>query len=275
MCRYARFLVLAGVVLVGLGVAWSVHAAESKAAAPTVAAEESDAAVIDLFEGIGAGSIVAKVIPRSEKHVNLLLENKTSAPVVVSIPSAVALVPVMAQFDGFQLMDGNQNQSQRSQKVAATPPWQNGQNQRNRNQGNPWNLPPGAFFSVPPENTIKVGLTGVCLDHGLPSPRPKMPYELRPIHEVAIRPEVAALCTMLGKGEVDQQTAQLAAWHFQNKINWEDMAAISKKTAVGPRPKYTPAEIQSAKETASAAEKLAKEMLSPQPPASESAVSMR
>lgn len=100
-----------------------------------------------------------------------------------------------------------------------------------------------------------------------------MPYELRPIHDVAVRPEIAALCTMLGKGEVGQTTAQLAAWHFQNKMSWEDLVAISKKTAIGPRAEYTPAQIQSAKAIASAAEKLAKEMQSSQ--ASESPVSMR
>lgn len=271
LCR-ARVVFFPGTLLAGLILAWNSSAAEPKAVAPVVVEKEASPPIVDLFVGMKAGNIDAKVFPRSEKHVNLLLENKTSAPILVSVPAALGVVPVMAQFDQFPWPPGDQNQRQQPQNVVAGPQWQGGRNGANQGPGNPWNVP-GALFSVPPENTIKVGLTGMCLNHGQPSPRPKMPYELRPIHEVAIRPEVAALCTMLGKGDVDQPTAQLAAWHFQNKMSWDDLGAISKKTAIGPRAKYTPAQIQAAKATASAAEKLAKEMQSPQ--ASEAAVSMR
>jgi len=83
--------------------------------------------------------------------------------------------------------------------------------------GEPWNFPGAGLWSIPPERVARIRLTGVCLDHGLPTPRPKMPYALRPIDQVAARPEVAAICILLGRGEIDQVTAQLAAWHFHSE----------------------------------------------------------
>ncbi len=264
MLRCARVLVLPGTLVAGWLLAGNLYAAEIEAAA-----SQQDAAnpVVDLFAGMDAGDIEAKVFARDSKHVNLLLENKTKEPVLVSVPAAVGVVPVMAQFMPWP--DDNQQQNQQTQKVGATPqfPWQNG---GNRGQQGPWNIGAGPLFSIPPEDTVKVKLTGMCLDHGLPSPRAKLPYAIRPIHQVANCPEVAALCVMVGKGQVNREIAQLAAWHFQNELSWEDFAAMRKKVAVGIAPKYTAAELAAAKEVAKAAEEFAKQMRT-----SDSTVSMR
>ncbi|MFW5692707.1 MAG: hypothetical protein ACOCWL_00685, partial [Thermoguttaceae bacterium] len=150
------------------------------AAEPAAAASEDAARqAVDLFAGIEAGSIEARVIPRNEKHLNLLLENKTAEPLTVSIPAAVAAVPVMAQFD-FPWPGPDQNQNrQQPQNVGAAPPWQGPQGNggpMNFPGGGQRNFPGGPLFSIPPEDVTRVRLTGVCLDHGLPTPRPKMPY---------------------------------------------------------------------------------------------------
>lgn len=222
--------------------------------------------IVDLFAGIEAGVIEARVIPRHEKHVNLLLENKTQEPVVVSIPAALAAVPLMAQFD-FPWLDNNQGPDrQQPQTIGMTPQRQNFPGPG----AGPMNFLGPGLLSVPPEKVVRVGLTGVCLNHGHPTPRPKLPYELRRIEEVASRPEVAAICIMLGQGEIDQATAQLAAWHFHSEMSWDDLAALRSKTAIGAVAAYSRKQLRSAKKAAKQAKQLAAEM---QP--SQSSVSLR
>jgi hypothetical protein len=42
------------------------------------------------------------------------------------------------------------------------------------------------------------------------------------------KPEVAELCKMLARGEIDQASAQAAAWHMQDGLSWEELAAKEK-----------------------------------------------
>ncbi len=268
----ARVVFFPGVVVAGFVLATGSPAAESSSAPSAVAQEDSPRPIVDLFAGIEAGNIEVRVIPRNEKQVNLLLQNKTSEPITVSIPAALAAVPVLAQFDQFPWPGADRDRGQQQpQNVGLAPPWQGPQGgPMNLPGGGPWNVPGRGLWSIPPEKVVRVRLTGVCLDHGLPVPRPRMPYALRPINEVAERPEVAAICIMLGKGDIDQVTAQLAVWHFHGEMSWKDLAAQHDKAAFDTVPRYTPKQIRSAKSAAAEAERLAKEMQSPP-----SSVSMR
>ncbi len=258
----ARIVLFPCALVAGLLLASGAPAAEP-------ASEDAVGQAVDLFAGIEAGSIEVRVIPRNERHVNLLVENKTPAPVTVSIPAALAAVPVLAQFD-FPWPGPDQNQDrQQPQNVGLSPQRQGpGGGPWNVPGGGLWNVPGGGLFSVPPETVTRIRLTGVCLDHGLPTPRPKMPYELRPIDQVAERPEVAAVCMMLGQGEIDQVTAQLAAWHFQNAMSWDDLAALRDKAAIGTVASYTPKQLRAAKRAAEQAKQLAEAIRPPEATAS-------
>jgi len=45
-----------------------------------------------------------------------------------------------------------------------------------------------------------------------------------PIESYAKSTAVAEVVKMLGRGEIDQRSAQAAAWHLQNGLSWEELA---------------------------------------------------
>jgi hypothetical protein len=105
----------------------------------------------------------------------------------------------------------------------------------------------GGMFNVAPEKVGQFKVATVCLEHGKPDPRPSMKYEIRPIEEATNRPAVADLCRRLGCGEVNQRVAQVAAWHLNNDMSWEELAKKHYKYANGmTKPYFTPDEIRAA-----------------------------
>lgn len=77
------------------------------------------------------------------------------------------------------------------------------------------------MFNVAPEKVTKIKIVAVCLDHGKKDPNPKVPYQLVRIESYAKSPQVSELIKMLIRGEIDQHSAQAAAWHLQNSLTWE------------------------------------------------------
>ena len=122
----------------------------------------------------------------------------------------------------------------------------------------------GGMFYVAPEKMAQVQCPGVCLEHGKPEPRPAMQYEVKPIEQVTDKPEVHELCRMLGKGEVNQRAAQVAAWHLNNNMSWQDLAAKRLKFANGQsQPYFTPQEIRTAMGVVAVAAKRVEEQHKP------------
>jgi hypothetical protein len=122
----------------------------------------------------------------------------------------------------------------------------------------------GGMFNVPPERVAEINkVPTVCLDHGKGEPRPKMKYEIRPIEEVTDKPAVAELCRMLGTGTVNQRAAQVATWHLNNDMSWEQLAAKKLRFADGSsRPYFTPAEVQAGMQLVAQAQNLAEQRTS-------------
>ncbi len=217
------------------------------------------AELVDLFAGIESGQLEARVIPRDSTECRLLLTNKTQRPLSVQLPAAFAAVPVLGQFIDW---DNQQDNDNASQKVGVGPgqgPWGPQQppmfnignplqNNRNQDQQGPNFDAFPAFFNLPPETTLKAKMPTVCLEHGKPNPRPKIPYAICPLSEVTQAEGVAEVITQLGQGQVSQRIAQLAAWHLANDKSWDDLASLQKKMAFGKRPQYTEKEIAEAKE---------------------------
>ena len=52
-----------------------------------------------------------------------------------------------------------------------------------------------------------------------------MKYELRPLDSVASSEEVGELVKMLNKGTISQRVAQVLAWHLNNEMSFEQLAA--------------------------------------------------
>ncbi|PQO31186.1 hypothetical protein C5Y96_12620 [Blastopirellula marina] len=105
-----------------------------------------------------------------------------------------------------------------------------------------------------PEKVQRLKVQGVCLDHGLEDPDPQIPYELKPISAYTQKPGVADLCHMLGSGELNQRSAQAAAWHLNNGMSWEELANKRIEHLVGDdTPYFSRQELQIAYKAAEAA----------------------
>lgn len=116
----------------------------------------------------------------------------------------------------------------------------------------------GAFLCVPAGETVELKVTTVCLDPGLPEPRPDLPYEIKPIESCALNPAVQELCRMLSQPTISQKAAQAAAWHLDDGVRWAVLAAMRTRTPNGRSiPMFPPSQIRMGKKLATRAVKLA------------------
>jgi len=72
---------------------------------------------------------------------------------------------------------------------------------------------------------MKFKVTTVCLQHGKPEPNSRVPYEIVPLSEFTNKKDVHEMCKMLGKNEIDQNTAQAVAWHLMDGLSWNTLAS--------------------------------------------------
>jgi len=218
-----------------------VLAADRRGKVPQPGHFNPDHTTVEMFGAIDKGQIEVKLIPRDSKLAQVLIENKTDKPLNVKLPEAFAGVPVLAQIGG------------------------NNRNNRN-NQGNQglgggmggMGMGGMGMFNVPPEKVGKFKVTTVCLEHGKAEPRPAMAYEIRPIEDFTDKTEVHELCRMLGTGQVDQRAAQVAAWHLNNEMSFQELAAKRIEFANGTsRPYFSPRELYAGMQFSAMATKLA------------------
>ena len=232
---------------------------------------------VELFAGIQQGQLEAKLIVKDSSQCRVMVKNLTDRPLSVQLPAAFAGVPVLAQQGLFGDGFGNMNQNNAPQQVGGAFPMNNNMmnnNQGNNNRGNNnfFNIPNqpgmnnrqnpgfGPLFNIAPEKVGQFKLDCVCLEHGKPNPKARIPYEIRPIESVAQKAEVAVVCAMLGRGQLSQKAAQAAAWHFTDGMSWKDLKVKQKSFAMGRihEPFFTNRELAAARKAAEQAEKLVK-----------------
>ncbi len=207
---------------------------------------------LDLFGAVDAGKLELKFLAKSDHNARILLTNKTKQPMTVQLPEAFAGVPVLAQ--NMRNGGGNRNTNGGG-----------GNNNNNANQSLGGGFGGGGFggggfggggfggggggggiFSIPPEQTAKLDVEVVCLDHGLREPSSSKAYVLMPIEQWVDRPAVIELVKALGRGELQHGAAQAAAWNLNSDIPWSELAAKKQGTVrnfVRP-PYFTSHEIQ-------------------------------
>lgn len=222
----ALLLVTAGVLLAG---------ERDKAATATNSME--------LFDAIDAGMVDVKYIPRDDKQARIIVHNKTDQPIDVHLPDAFAGVHVLAQ-GGFGGGGGGGGGGQSSGGGGGGFGGGGG----------------GGNFNIPPEKITDIKVATVCLEHGKPDPRPAMEYEIRKVETVTTKPAVREVLEMFGRGEINQRVAQVAAWHLNNDMSWEELAAKEIHRANGQRyPYFSRQEISVAMAAVKHAQKLAAE----------------
>ena len=198
------------------------------------APDDPNATTIDLFDGIADGDIAVKFIPKDSTQARVLIENKTDKPLSIKLPAAFAGVPVLAQ-----AAPGNGNNNNNNNAVQPVGGGMGG------GMGGGGMGMGGGMFNLPPEKIGQLKVATACLEHGKAEPRAAIPYEIKPIDSVTSNPETKELCRMLGTGQVSQRAAQVAIWHYNNNISWQDLAAKQLRFADGTsQPYFSPQEIR-------------------------------
>ncbi len=172
---------------------------------------------VELFTAIEAQQIDVKLIPKNAELATVIIHNRTDRPLSIQLPAAFAGLPVLAQNNN--IGGGNPNRG-------------GGGNMGGGNQGfgggmggmGMGGMGMGGFFNVGPDRVAKLKVKTVCLEHGKEDPNPRIPYEMRPIETFTQKKALIEVCAMLGRGEIDQPSAQAAAWHLSDNLNWETLA---------------------------------------------------
>jgi len=207
---------------------------------------------VEMFNAIDRGQIDVKLIPKDSTQSRVLIENKTKKPLTIKLPEAFAGVPVLAQLPGGGAGGGGLAGGGGQGFGGVMGMGGIGMGAGMGGMG-------GGFFSVPPEKVGKFKVTTVCLEHGKPEPRPAMKYQIKPIEEFTDRPAVHQLCRMLGTGRINQRAAQVAAWHLNNDMSWQQLAAKRIRYANGTsRPYFSPQELHAGMQLATIAQQRSK-----------------
>jgi hypothetical protein len=236
----------------GLPMAW----AESSAAT----AQQG----VDLFEGMRDGTLDAKVVPMSDHEARIFITNKTNQPVSIKLPEAFAAVP-LAQFGGGggggRAGGGGGGGRSSSRSSSSSGGGQNQSSGGGLGGSGGGGGGGGGMFSVPAEKTAEINAETLCLDHGLRDPSPSVPYKLVPADEHLDRPAVVELLKAFGRGEMDHQAAQAAAWHLNNDMSWDELAAqkTGTKRSINRSPYFSGDQLKTAVAYSGAAEARAEE----------------
>jgi hypothetical protein len=204
------------------------------------AAKESDdeeaelAGAMGLFEAIKKERVKAQFVPQNAALASLTISNPTELPLTLQIPSVLAGSPVLPR--------GTTEQAYLQTYGAAIPQTVGGvitSRRRNSDENGAQKRKPGGnaaerdetlpanIVTLPPGGQQMFHVACVGLDFGKPSPLPIMPYELVEIDDATKRPEVRLVLEGFAAGRVEQDVAQLASWHFNSGMNWEQLAAGS------------------------------------------------
>ena len=195
-------------------------------AAPDKAKPEAEQ--VDLFAAMEAGDIEVKLICKDSTTGNVLITNKTKKPLSIRLPDAFAGVPVAAQFGcpggGFCPGGGGGGGGGLGGGGGGQGLGGGGGGFGGGGGGLGGGGGGGGFFNVAPEKVGKIKVTTVCLEHGKDDPNPRIAYELRPIESFIEDAKVIELVKMVSRGEIDQHSAQAAAWHLANGMSWQELA---------------------------------------------------
>ena len=181
---------------------------------------------VELFQAEKDGAIQIQLIPQSAKSATIIIHNRTKQPLHIALPKAFAGVPVLAQGGGDNVnVGGNNNRSSNTSVNQGFGGGLGGGGGFGGGGMGGGGFGGGGFFDVGPDKVGKLKVATVCLEHGKADPNPRVPYQLKPIDTFTKDAAVQEICAMLGRGELDQVTAQAAAWHLTDRLSWEELAA--------------------------------------------------
>jgi hypothetical protein len=200
---------------------------------------------VALFDGVLAKQFGVAIIPTNEKTGSVLIENKTDKTLTVKLPDSIVGQPVPNR------VNPNAQQAQPVGGGFLGGPLRDG------------------LFSIPPKRIAQVPYRSVCLAHGLPEPRPNMPYQIMPVENYTKNKTLQTLIYLIGTERIDQKVAQAAAWHVANKMPWGKLAQETMPVGGFPFPYFNRAQLIAAQKLVAIADKQAKEPPPAKPSASD------
>ncbi|WP_425614670.1 hypothetical protein NA78x_004544 [Anatilimnocola sp. NA78] len=227
-------------------VATTLHAEPVTPVTPAAPADAKaqPAEMVEFFAAAKKGDIEVKLIPKDSTTGIVTIKNKTNKPLSIKLPEAFVGVPVLAQLGGGMMggmggggmggggMGGGGNQAMGGGMMGGMGGGMMGGMGGGGMGG-------GGLFNVGPEKVGKLKVIAVCLEHGKADPNPRIPYDIRPIESFTSKGDVIELVKMLAKGEIDQKSAQAAAWHLSSELPWNELQnKIGKKHLDGTTEAY-------------------------------------
>ena len=249
-------LVRSGIVALGAAVAItaSLTAAPKHHRPIKKLTYDPKAPTVELFEGIENGSISATLIPHDSFGGNVFVENKTDKPLTVRFPKAVAAAQVLKQ--GFGAGGGGMGGGGGRGGQGGMGGGLGGGQMMGGGMGGMG----GGFFSIPPEKTVQVPITTVCLNHGKAEPRARMTYKLVKLEDYTSDTVLQELLIMVGTGELEKGSAQAAVWHLTDKMSWEKLAEKKiEHLAIEDEPYFSNAQLNEAQALLAKAQRKARE----------------
>jgi hypothetical protein len=192
---------------------------------------------VDIFEGIKTGQLEVRVIPKDSTLCRITIQNKTDKPLSVKLPEAFAAIPVLAQVGGAGGVGAGTTTTSRQPQ-----PMMGGMGGMGMGGMMPGMGMGGGFFNIAPDQVGQLKVPTVCLEHGKAEPRSTMKYELRPIEEYSQDKALHEIGRMLGRGQISQRVAQVATWHLNSKMSFDQLARKELRFANGTRQPYFSAE---------------------------------
>jgi hypothetical protein len=192
-------------------------------------------AEIDFFDAIKQNLIEAKITTKNSMEGRVTVKNKSGVPLRVNLPKTFAAVP-LGQFDDLG-GSGDSGSGRRGSSSGGRSGSSRGGSGGGQTTGGGFGGMSGmsgssGSWSIPPEKIIRQDVKMVCLEYGKREPARHMNYVLQPLGSVTNKPEVHALCNLVGNGAVDQNAAQAAVWHYNNDLSWEELASKQHKPRI-------------------------------------------
>ena len=217
-------------------------------------------APVAFFDAVDDHQIDVKFIAKNDHEARVFIKNNTNQPINLKVPEAFAGVP-LAQFGGGGrgggggFGGGNRGGGGGQQQSVGGGGGIGGGGGGGFGGGGG-----GGVFSVPPEQTAKVDVEVVCLDHGLRDPNSSAAYKMVRADEfLEERPAVVELLKAFGRGELKHNAVQAAAWNLNSGRSWDQLASqlTGTRRSSSRAPYFTPDEIREGMTYANAATRLA------------------
>ncbi len=225
-------------------------AGERKRSAKKAEREQVEPEVVGFYSAVEQGKLDVRVVPSNYSSLTMRVRNMTRTPLKIELPSVFAAVPVARvqakqtlQMRGVQASLGsnfgqNYGNSQGLGGSLGGPWWGGGSLAQGRaQQGNQkqdgdkhdageQQHDDAQYLLLAPGRFAQTQIPCFCLEYGKPDPNKRIPYVLCRLEDLNNKPAVAELLERFVKQGINQDVAQLAAWHIANGVSWQVLSKV-------------------------------------------------